>query len=196
MNKLEGGKRIYGPPVITEKARFPVISIITVVYNNKVPLERTIKSIISQTYPNIEFIIIDGSSTDGTLDVIREYNDKISYWLSEKDEGIYDAMNKGLTCSTGDYVWFINAGDQITEPDTLQSVIKNDPGIDVYYGDTVLIDINDNLAGLRRLRPPAKLTWKSFGMGLVVCHQALIIRRNMQEIITGNISSPQISTGF
>jgi glycosyltransferase involved in cell wall biosynthesis len=177
MNRLEGGKRISGKPEMNAQAQAPVISIITVVFNDREFLEKTIKSVISQTYPHIEFIIIDGYSSDGTLDLIRTYNDKISYWLSEKDNGIYNAMNKGLACSTGDYVWFINAGDQIKEPGTLKSVIKNDPAIDVYYGDTMLIDENDNFLGMRRLRPPKKLSWKSLGMGLVVCHQAIIIKR-------------------
>jgi glycosyltransferase involved in cell wall biosynthesis len=179
MNRMEGGKRISGKPEIIARPQAPVISIITVVFNDKEFLEKTIKSVVSQTYPHIEFIIIDGKSSDGTLDLIRSYDDKISYWLSEKDNGIYDAMNKGLRCATGDYVWFINAGDQVKEPGTLESVIKNDPAIDVYYGDTMLIDEHDNFMGMRRLRPPEKLGWKSFGMGMVVCHQALIIRRTL-----------------
>lgn len=177
MTRQEGGKRLRGIPVKNERSSVPVISIITVVYNNREFMDKTIKSIVAQTYPNIEYIIIDGCSTDGTLDVIRAYNDKIAYWISEKDSGIYDAMNKGLNCATGDYVWFINAGDQIKQSDTLQSIIKQDPAIDVYYGDTMLIDENDNYLGMRRLRPPQKLSWKSLGMGLVVCHQALIIKR-------------------
>jgi glycosyltransferase involved in cell wall biosynthesis len=179
MNRIEGGKRINRRSAANDLAPFPVISIITVVYNNKVFLEKTLKSVVAQIYPYIDYIIIDGSSTDGTLDLLKAYDDKIGYWLSEKDYGIYEAMNKGLKHAIGDYVWFINAGDQITDPDTVQSVIKNDPGIDVYYGDTMLIDENDNFLGMRRLRPPEKLTWKSFGMGMVVCHQALIIRRDL-----------------
>ena len=177
MRRLEGGIRFSRKPVIYDREKGPVISIITVVYNNKLFLEKTIKSIELQTYPNIEYIIIDGNSSDGTLDLIQANDDIISYWLSEKDNGIYDAMNKGLNSATGDYVWFINAGDQVTDSGTLQSVINNDPAIDVYYGDTILIDENDNFLGMRRLRPPNKLNWKSLGMGLVVCHQALIIKR-------------------
>jgi glycosyltransferase involved in cell wall biosynthesis len=182
MSRFEGGLRFSKNPVNFDRALGPVISVITVVYNNKIFLEKTIKSIVFQTYPNIEYIIIDGNSTDGTIDVIRTYEDKISYWLSEKDSGIYDAMNKGLSCSTGDYVWFINAGDQIKEPGTLQSVIKNDRSVDVYYGDTMLIDEHGNFLGMRRLRPPEKLNWKSLGMGLVVCHQAIIVKRGLAGI--------------
>jgi glycosyltransferase involved in cell wall biosynthesis len=179
MNRFEGGKRLSGMPAVKDQEWSPVISIITVVYNDKVFLEKTIKSVIYQTYPHVEFIIIDGLSSDGTIDLIRAYENKITYWLSEKDNGIYDAMNKGLACSTGDYVWFINAGDQIKEAETLQSFIKNDPTVDIYYGDTMLIDENDNFIGMRRLRPPEQLTWKSFGMGMVVCHQAMIIKRGL-----------------
>jgi glycosyltransferase involved in cell wall biosynthesis len=179
MNRIEGGRRFSGKPSRNEPDGYPVISIITVVLNNGIFLEKTIKSIISQTYPHIEFIIIDGYSSDGTLDIIRAYDDKISYWLSEKDSGIYDGMNKGLSCATGDYVWFINAGDQIKEPDTLKTIIRSNPTIDVYYGDTMLINKDDNFLGMRRLRPPGKLDWKSLGMGLVVCHQAILIKREL-----------------
>ena len=87
------------------------ISVITVVYNAKDTIERTIKSVIAQLYDNYEYIIIDGGSTDGTLDIIEKYRDKISYFISESDEGIYDAMNKGVLKATGDYVAFINADD-------------------------------------------------------------------------------------
>lgn len=87
------------------------ISIITVVFNGSKYLEKTIQSVINQTYQNIEYIIIDGGSTDGTLDIIKKYEDKITYWLSEPDEGIYYAMNKGISVATGDWVNFMNSGD-------------------------------------------------------------------------------------
>ncbi|NOQ29775.1 MAG: glycosyltransferase [Helicobacteraceae bacterium] len=89
----------------------PLISIITVVFNGKKFLERTIKSVLSQTHPNIEYIIIDGGSTDGTVDIIKKYDKSISYWVSEKDNGIYDAMNKGLKVATGKYIGILNADD-------------------------------------------------------------------------------------
>jgi glycosyltransferase involved in cell wall biosynthesis len=102
----------------------PLISIITVVYNDKVWLERTVKSVIKQTYSDIEFIVIDGGSTDGTLDVIRKYEDSINYWASEKDDGLYDAMNKGIFQASGDFVNFLMAGDTIKEKDSLENVSK------------------------------------------------------------------------
>ena len=88
----------------------PVFSIITITYNASRWLEQTILGVLSQSYPNIEYIVIDGGSTDGTVDIIKQYASGISYWVSEPDKGIYDAMNKGLQKATGDYVWFINAG--------------------------------------------------------------------------------------
>ncbi|WP_345976368.1 glycosyltransferase family 2 protein [Sulfurimonas sp. HSL3-7] len=99
----------------------PRITVITVVYNGEKHLEETIRSVINQTYVNVEYIIIDGGSTDGTLDIIKRYEEKIDYWVSEPDKGIYDAMNKGLACATGDYVAFMNADDWY-EPDALEAV--------------------------------------------------------------------------
>ncbi len=89
----------------------PLISIITVVYNGEKFLEKTIQSVINQTYKNIEYIIIDGGSTDGTVDIIKKYEDQIDYWVSERDGGIYDAMNKGIDKANGVGLLFLNAGD-------------------------------------------------------------------------------------
>ena len=91
----------------------PLISIITVVYNGEDFLEETILSVINQTYKHIEYIIIDGGSTDGTIDIIKKYEDKINYWVSEEDKGIYDAMNKGISLCNGDIVGIVNADDYL-----------------------------------------------------------------------------------
>ena len=96
----------------------PVVSIITVVYNDAAGLKSTMESVQGQAYSNIEHIIIDGASTDGTLDLLKEEGGKAAYWKSEPDTGLYDAMNKGLKAAVGDYVWFINAGDLIHSKDT------------------------------------------------------------------------------
>ena len=160
----------------------PKVSVITVVYNAVELLERTIRNIRSQTYPNIEFIIIDGGSTDGTLDIINNYADLISYWISEPDKGLYDAMNKGLKAATGDFVWFINAGDLIYNKDTTALIFENTESIaDIYYGDTMIVDQEYNEIGLRRLRPPENLSWKSFQKGMLVCHQSILINRKLAE---------------
>ncbi len=101
----------------------PLISIVTVVYNGEKHLEQTINSILEQTYDNVEYIIIDGGSTDGTVDIIKKYEDQIDYWVSEPDTGIYNAMNKGASLCSGDYVAFLNADDWYNG-DTILSVIN------------------------------------------------------------------------
>ena len=101
---------------------YPLISVITVSYNAVLTIEQTILSVINQTYLNIEYIIIDGGSTDGTVNVIKKYADKIAYWVSESDKGIYDAMNKGIAYSHGEYCNFINAGDKFCSSSILKHV--------------------------------------------------------------------------
>lgn len=163
-----------------------LFSIITVTYNASKWLERTVLSVLSQSYPQVEYIVIDGGSTDGTVDIIKQYEAGISFWISEPDKGLYDAMNKGLEHATGDYVWFMNAGDTLHTSDTLQNIVKSLkknvslPG--VIYGDTMLIDEKGRSMGLRRLRPPKKLTWKSFKMGMMVCHQSFIAKREIAPL--------------
>lgn len=156
-------------------------SIITITYNASQWLERTILSVLSQSYPNIEYIIIDGASTDGTVDIIKQYESGIAYWVSEPDKGLYDAMNKGLQKATGDYVWFLNAGDTIYTSDTIQRIVtamsrrKRVP--DIIYGETAIINAAGKSLGMRRLKAPRRLTWKSFRKGMLVCHQSFISKR-------------------
>jgi glycosyltransferase involved in cell wall biosynthesis len=160
----------------------PIVSIITITYNAEKFLEKTILSVLAQTYPYIEYIIIDGKSKDGTLDIVKKYETHIATWISEPDKGIYDAMNKGLERATGEYVWFMNAGDEIFSPDTLAHIMSL-PTADVYYGETEFRDLVGKYLGLRSevtpLRLPARLTWKSLQMGLMVCHQAILVRKNI-----------------
>ncbi len=163
----------------------PKISIVTVVFNSKNHIEATIKNILSQTYKNIEYIIIDGKSTDGTVEIIKSYLDEISLWVSEPDKGLYDAMNKGIRLATGDYILFINSGDKLFDIATIEQVFSK-PIADVYYGDTVIINTNDQEIGLRRLRPPEKLTFKSFKKGMLVCHQSFIARRELVPLFNLN----------
>jgi glycosyltransferase involved in cell wall biosynthesis len=117
------------------------ISIVTVVYNDENRIEETILSVVNQTYKNIEYIVVDGNSNDGTAEIIKKYNSKISKIISETDDGIYDAMNKGLNASTGDRILFLNAGDELYDNQTILSVIqvlKEKEKYALVYGNVLL----------------------------------------------------------
>ncbi len=157
----------------------PHISVITVVYNGAEHIGRTIESVIAQTYKQIEYIIIDGKSSDNTLEVIAGFKG-VDRLISEADSGLYDAMNKGLKVATGDYVWFLNSGDQIYAPNTVEKLVAGLDGFpDIIYGGTMIIDEKQNEIGDRRLKPPDHLSWKSFRQGMVVCHQSLLVKREL-----------------
>lgn len=160
----------------------PRISIITICYNAASTITRTLRSVSAQTYPNIQYLIIDGASKDNTLELVRELAPEAEVY-SERDKGIYDAMNKGLDRATGDYVWYVNAGDALASPTTVEDLVQatctGDSLPDVLYGDTRLIDAEDHDLGLRRLRPPLQLDWRSFRSGMLVCHQAFVAKRSI-----------------
>lgn len=177
--KVEGGLRTEGYFKKSYENK-PLISIITVVYNGEKYLEETIHSVFNQTYDNIEYIIIDGGSSDGTLDIIRKHEDVISYWVSEKDKGIYDAMNKGLQACSGEYVWFINAGDRIYETNIIENILHICCDADIFYGDNQLID--EHGEKVKVVRSPSAVTWKSFLHGMIVSHQAIIIRKSLVSL--------------
>ena len=116
---LQGGKRLKN----FSKNRKPLFSIITVVYNNQKYLEETIQSVLGQSFKNYEYIIIDGGSKDNTLDVIKKYEQYIDYWISEKDKGIYDAFNKGMSLCKGDYIGIVNS-DDVYEKNALEIIYR------------------------------------------------------------------------
>ena len=159
----------------------PILSVITIVYNNVKDIERTILSVVGQTYQHIEYIIVDGLSNDGTLDVIHKYENRIARIISEKDEGIYDAMNKGLAVAKGDYVVFMNSGDEFFDNETVAAVFASADNADIYYGETEMIDDNGQSLGQRRHKAPKKFTWRSFKYGMSVSHQAIYIKRSLTE---------------
>lgn len=173
----------------------PKISIITIVFNGADLLEGTIKSVLGQSYPNIEYLLIDGGSNDGTLALIEQYDTQISQWISEPDDGLYDAMNKGLRMATGDFVWFMNAGDHIATKDTLeQAIAKCDEETDVIFGEVMLVDDFRRPLGTRSAKTtqqlPAQLTWKSLQKGMVVSHQAFLPRKKITSpYISDNLSA-------
>ena len=160
------------------------LSVITVTYNAEHTLERTLKSVRKQTYPAIEHIIVDGNSNDGTVALIHRYENERLKWISEPDKGLYDAMNKGIKMATGDYLCFLNAGDTFYDTDTVQKIfasIDENHSPDILYGETAIVDDNGRFLHMRRLQAPKNLTWKSFKHGMVVCHQAFIVKRELVE---------------
>lgn len=118
------------------------ITIVTVVWNDVRHIEDTIKTVVNQTYPNVEYIVIDGKSTDGTWDIIQKYNDRISYAVSEKDKGIYDAMNKAIAKSTGEWIIFMNSGDGFYDNEAIEHAFRRykDKGESLVYGDFFIIN--------------------------------------------------------
>lgn len=154
----------------------PLITFITVAYNAVRDIENTILSVLNQTYPNIEYIIIDGSSTDGTLDIIKKYEDKISYWVSEPDKGIYDAMNKGTLKATGVWLNFMNAGDTFYNEQVLEKVFKDNDwsDTDVIYGDVYV-----KYKGGSKLKKPLPI--KHLEKGMPFCHQSSFVRTTLQQ---------------
>lgn len=156
------------------------ISIITVTYNAEATIERTLQSVAQQTYPDVEHIIIDGASADRTLEIARRFSNAIIY--SEPDQGLYDAMNKGLQRATGDYLCFLNAGDQLHSKETLAHLAYSVPdgtSIGVLYGDTHIVNAQGQFLRNRRLTPPEHLTWRSFKEGMLVCHQSFYINHQI-----------------
>lgn len=151
-------------------------SIITVNYNNKEGLRRTIESVIHQTFSNYEFIIIDGGSTDGSADILKEYDKQITYWVSEKDKGIYNAMNKGIAKATGDYLNFMNSGDCFYASDVLEKVSNYQYDADFIVGKDY--HYNENIKkGHVSIQPP-RTTMIHFFMA-TLDHQSTFIKREL-----------------
>jgi glycosyltransferase involved in cell wall biosynthesis len=159
----------------------PVLSVITIVYNNLRDIERTLLSVLNQTYDAIEYIVVDGASNDGTLEIIKRYEKRIATLVSEKDKGIYDAMNKGLALATGEYVIFMNSGDEFYANDTVTKVFATAPDADIYYGETEMVNDERESLGQRRHKAPNKFNWRSFKYGMSVSHQAIYIKRALTE---------------
>ena len=137
---LSGGLRTKGI-IRRSQEIMPLITIVTVVRNGEKTLEQTILSVINQTYKNIEYIIIDGASIDGTLDIIKKYEEKIDFWVSEPDKGIYDAMNKGIGLATGGFIALLNSDDWY-ELNACEIIVNkiNEIDADVYYGMVRMVD--------------------------------------------------------
>ena len=162
------------------------ITYVTITYNAASVLQRTLDSVLAQDYPDILHLIIDGASTDDTMQLVNDYIERSNaadnghsiQVTSEPDKGIYDAMNKGLRSITGDYVCFLNAGDFLPASDTVSRIVEKvgDQSPAVLYGDTDIVDGEGRFLHHRRLAPPEHLSWKSFRQGMLVCHQAFYAR--------------------
>jgi glycosyltransferase involved in cell wall biosynthesis len=159
----------------------PLCSIITVVYNAESLIERTLLSAAHQTVQDFEHWIIDGASTDCTLTVVERYKHARMHVVSERDKGIYDAMNKGLARATGKYVIFMNAGDEFYDNQVLERALTQHDGADFIYGETAVVDDAGNILGNRRLSPPSRLNWRSLQRGMCVSHQSIFMRRELAE---------------
>lgn len=172
-------------------------SVVTITYHAEAVLQRTLDSVLCQTYGDVEHLIIDGASKDGTIAMAESYkrqsdtsdNGHQVIIQSEPDRGIYDAMNKGLTQASGDYVVFMNAGDTFPSADTLEQVahhchlaeLPSDELPGVLYGDTNMVDNEGRFLHPRQHRPPQQLTWRSFRKGMLVCHQAFYARTDIAK---------------
>lgn len=155
----------------------PKLSVITVCMNNRDGLEKTILSVIGQSFTNFEFIIIDGASSDGSLGLIRQYEDRISWWISEKDTGIYNAMNKGIQQAVGEYCLFLNSGDRLSSNEILQSVFSETHDADIVYGNLIR---KKGKRSYRITKYPDKLTLYHFYAPVPsLHHQASFIKRNL-----------------
>jgi glycosyltransferase involved in cell wall biosynthesis len=151
------------------------LSIITINLNNSAGLRKTIESIICQKHNDFEFIVIDGGSIDGSLDIIKNYENKIDYWASEKDQGIYNAMNKGIQKSHGEYCFFLNSGDYFVKDDVLKKIFENEIQQDVVFGNMIVL-FNNKVVG--KSKGKSKITFLDIYCGIVK-HQAAFIKRSL-----------------
>ena len=173
------------------------LSIITITYNAEQFLERTIQSILAQTDQDFEYIIVDGKSKDGTLLIASTYKNRVNQLISEPDKGLYDAMNKGLKLAKGDFVWFMNAGDEINDNQSVEKIyqsISNET--DVLYGDTFFVNNVGEIQGLRSEitphRLPKNLKWQDMKLGMLVCHQSFIVRKIIAPLYMENNLSADV----
>lgn len=162
------------------------VSVITVCYNAINSIENTIRSVLAQTYTNIEYIVIDGGSSDGTLDVIKKYSDLISRWVSEPDNGIYDAMNKGIALATGEWINFRNSGDVFASPDAIESMFDKDVADDVsvLHGDCFFVSEKDYLIH----KPSIIEDPNCYLYKMPVNHCASFIRRKLHQQLLFDLS--------
>ena len=155
--------------------KMPKLSIITINLNNAKGLEKTIKSVIEQTFTDYEFIVIDGVSSDDSLNIIKKYEKNITHWESKKDNGVYSAMNKGIDIAKGEYLQFLNSGDYLLNKNILERVFKHQSNQDIYYGSSIR---NSTDGKNYKCNEPKDLTMKRF-FDHSICHQAMFIKKEL-----------------
>jgi len=160
----------------------PLLSVITVVFNGATTLKDTIESVIKQSYENIEYIVVDGGSTDATIDILRNYDNAIDYWISEKDKGIYDAMNKGVSLSSGEYVGMLNSDDMFSDDNVLQNIVDrfNQEKVDAVFSCLNIVDKNNLNKVLRKYRV-AKLNSALLRIGVMPPHPTFYCKKSCYE---------------
>lgn len=157
--------------------RKPKISIITATYNSAATLEQTIASVAKQTYSNIEYIVVDGGSTDGTVEILKKNEESISYYISEPDAGIYDAFNKGVQLATGDYIQFLGSDDSLCEIETVERVVQSiDETVDILSAPIWMVD---GKLGMQRLVTNKHAAGKSCFDGRMIPHPGMFVRREI-----------------
>jgi glycosyltransferase involved in cell wall biosynthesis len=157
------------------RTKYPLISIVTVVKNGDRHLEEAIKSVLNQSYNNIEYIVVDGGSTDGTLDIIRKYEDKISFWVSEPDGGIFDAMNKGIRKASGDFIGILNADDWY-EPHFVEAVADKIDDVGPHIKEAVVYcDYYQYDEGFNPQVKTKKYSTMNYRTGMSISHQSMFI---------------------
>lgn len=164
-----------------ENLHQPVISIVTICYNNEKDIRPTIESVIGQTYPHVEYIVVDGKSEDRSLDIIREYEENISKIISEPDKSLYDAINKGIRHATGDIVGLIHAGDRLFDHTIAEKIADHFQkyDIDAMYGNSLLVNSNDEPV---RVNISPDFSKKLFRIGWMPSHQSIYIRRDRLDM--------------
>lgn len=178
---IEGGLRIRDRRKQSQAGK-PLVSVITVVFNGVATLECAIRSVLQQTYDNVEHIIIDGGSDDGTLDILRKYDDRIDYWVSEKDAGIYDAMNKGIALAKGDYIGMLNADDYFAGPSALERIVRRleESDADAVFSCLDIVDPDNLDRVLRKYRIP-NFSPFMLRIGVMPPHPTFYCRRSCYE---------------
>ena len=156
------------------QSRTEKVTVVTVVFNAVTLIEATIRSVLSQDYDNIEYIVVDGGSSDGTKEVIDKYVDEIDFFICEPDDGIYDAMNKGISLGSGNFFNFMNAGDVFLDQSVVTTFVESSSGVNAgfFYGDTSI--------GYKTLRHKPNIGVDDMAYGMPVCHQSVFFRKSSE----------------